>query len=87
MLIASPGRLIEMIKKKATNLLRVTYLVIDEADKMFSMGFEPQLRSIIGQTRDDRQTLLFTATLRKKVRSLVIDYLNSPITVTIGGED
>ena len=51
MLIASPGRLIEMLKKKATNLQRITYLVLDEADKMLSLGFEQQIRSIIGQTR------------------------------------
>lgn len=50
-LIASPGRLIEMIKKKATNLIRVTYLVLDEADRMLSLGFEQQIRSIISQTR------------------------------------
>jgi ATP-dependent RNA helicase DDX42 len=86
-LIASPGRLIEMIKKKATNLLRVTYLVIDEADKMFSLGFEQQLRSIIGQIRDDRQTLLFTATLRRTVQSLVADFLVSPVTINIGEEN
>lgn len=47
-LIATPGRLMEMVQKKATNLKRCTYVVIDEADKMFSMGFEKQIRSIIG---------------------------------------
>lgn len=50
-LIASPGRLIEMLKKKATSLMRVTYLVLDEADRMLSLGFEQQIRSIVGQTR------------------------------------
>lgn len=54
---------------------------------MFSLGFEQQLRSIIGQTRDDRQTLLFTATLRRTVQSLVADFLVSPITITIGEEN
>ena len=64
-LIASPGRLIEMIRKKATNMHRVTYLVLDEADKMLSLGFEHQIRSIVSQTRPDRQTLLFTATMKQ----------------------
>lgn len=50
-LIASPGRLIEMLKKKATDLIRVTYLVLDEADRMLSLGFEQQIRSIVSQTR------------------------------------
>lgn len=54
---------------------------------MFSLGFEQQLRSIIGQIRDDRQTLLFTATLRRTVQSLVADFLVSPITITIGEEN
>jgi superfamily II DNA/RNA helicase len=46
-LVASPGRLIEMIQKKATNMQRCTYAVIDEADKMFSMGFEKQIRNVL----------------------------------------
>jgi ATP-dependent RNA helicase DDX42 len=53
--IATPGRLIDMIKMKACSMNRVSYLVLDEADKMFDMGFEPQVRSIIGQIRPDRQ--------------------------------
>ena len=47
-LIATPGRLMEMIKKKATNMKRCTYVVIDEADSLFSLGFEYQVRSILG---------------------------------------
>lgn len=48
--------MIDFIKMKATNLLRVTYLVLDEADRMFDMGFEPQVRSICNQVRPDRQS-------------------------------
>ena len=56
-LICTPGRLIDVIKmKKITNMKRVTYLVFDEADKMFNMGFEIQVRSIAGQIRPDRQS-------------------------------
>ncbi|KAL4490885.1 hypothetical protein ABPG72_008621 [Tetrahymena utriculariae] len=86
-LIATPGRLMEMIQKKATNLRRCTYVVIDEADKMFSMGFEKQIRSIMQQIRPDRQTLLFTATLKKKIQNLVMDVLRNPVTIKIGGEN
>lgn len=53
-IVATPGRLIEMIKKKATNTFRCTYLVLDEADRMFSLGFENQVRSIINSIRPDR---------------------------------
>ena len=85
-LIASPGRLIEMIKKKATSLVRVTYLVLDEADRMLSLGFEQQIRSIVNQTREDRQTLLFTATMKRQMQFLVNDIINSPIRINVGEE-
>ncbi len=56
-------------------MFRVTYLVLDEADKMLSLGFEQQIRSIITQTRPDRQTLLFTATMKKSMQFLAFDIL------------
>lgn len=65
---------------------RCTYLVLDEADKMFSMGFEPQIRSIVGQIRPDRQTLLFSATFKKKIQNLCKDILNDPIKINVGKE-
>eukprot|EP01117_Protostelium_nocturnum_P009480 TRINITY_DN3379_c0_g1_i2.p1 TRINITY_DN3379_c0_g1~~TRINITY_DN3379_c0_g1_i2.p1 ORF type:complete len:756 (-),score=288.94 TRINITY_DN3379_c0_g1_i2:26-2293(-) len=83
--VATPGRLIDMIKSKACKMNRVTYLVLDEADKMFDMGFEPQVRSIVGQIRPDRQTLLFSATFKKKVEALARDILMDPIRINIGG--
>nr|AAH74323.1 MGC84147 protein [Xenopus laevis] len=67
--VCTPGRLIDHVKKKATNLQRVTYLVFDEADRMFDMGFEYQVRSVANHVRPDRQTLLFSATFRKKMKS------------------
>ena len=57
-LIATPGRLIDHLEAGNTNLRRVTYLVLDEADRMLDMGFEPQLRKIVGQIRPDRQVLV-----------------------------
>jgi ATP-dependent RNA helicase DDX5/DBP2 len=68
--IATPGRLIDMLESQKTNLRRVTYLVLDEADRMLDMGFEPQIRKIIGQIRPDRQTLMFSATWPKDVQKL-----------------
>lgn len=75
-----------MIRKKATDLIRVTYLVLDEADRMLSLGFEQQIRSIVGQTREDRQTLLFTATMKQSMQLLVNDIISYPVRINIGEE-
>jgi ATP-dependent RNA helicase DDX42 len=83
-LVATPGRLIDLVKLKATNLQRVTFLVMDEADRMFDLGFEPQVRSIANHVRPDRQTLLFSATFRKKIEKLCRDILTDPIRIVIG---
>ncbi|KAJ5176048.1 ATP-dependent RNA helicase dbp2 [Penicillium canariense] len=85
--IATPGRLIDMLEAGRTNLRRVTYLVLDEADRMLDMGFEPQIRKIIGQIRPDRQTCMWSATWPKEVRQLAKDFLNDYIQVNIGSMD
>lgn len=82
--IATPGRLIDMLESGATNLRRVTYLVMDEADRMLDMGFEPQIRKIVDQIRPDRQTLMFSATWPREVQRLASDYLRDYMQVTIG---
>ncbi|XP_026525437.1 ATP-dependent RNA helicase DDX42 isoform X1 [Notechis scutatus] len=82
--VCTPGRLIDHVKKKATNLQRVTYLVFDEADRMFDMGFEYQVRSVASHVRPERQTLLFSATFRKKIEKLARDILIDPIRVVQG---
>lgn len=85
--IATPGRLIDMLEAGKTNLRRVTYLVLDEADRMLDMGFEPQIRKIISQIRPDRQTLMWSATWPKEVRALATDFLQDFIQVNIGSMD
>lgn len=82
--IATPGRLIDMLNMGKTNLKRVTYLVMDEADRMLDMGFEPQIRKIVEQIRPDRQTLMFSATWPKEVKALAHDFLTNMIQVNIG---
>ncbi|UYV76274.1 DDX42 [Cordylochernes scorpioides] len=83
-LVATPGRAIDLIKAKATNLQRVTMLVLDEADRMFNMGFEPQVRSICNHVRPDRQTLMFSATFKRKVERLARDAMQDPVRVVQG---
>lgn len=85
--IATPGRLIDLLEMGCTNLKRVTYLVLDEADRMLDMGFEPQIRKILSQIRPDRQTLLWSATWPKEVRKLAMDFTNDPIKVNIGSDE
>ncbi|XP_045498371.1 ATP-dependent RNA helicase DDX42 [Colias croceus] len=82
--VGTPGRVIDMIKCKATNLQRVTYLVLDEADRMFDMGFEPQVRSICAHVRPERQALLFSATFPRRVERLARDALHDPVRVQHG---
>ncbi|XP_018332173.1 ATP-dependent RNA helicase p62 isoform X2 [Agrilus planipennis] len=82
--IATPGRLIDFLEKGTTNLERCTYLVLDEADRMLDMGFEPQIRKIIEQIRPDRQVLMWSATWPKEVRKLASDFLNDYIHLNIG---
>ncbi|CDS08010.1 hypothetical protein LRAMOSA01959 [Lichtheimia ramosa] len=82
--IATPGRLIDMLEAGKTNLRRVTYLVLDEADRMLDMGFEPQIRKIVNQIRPDRQTLMWSATWPKSVQRLAESYLKDYIQVNIG---
>ncbi|XP_055318992.1 ATP-dependent RNA helicase DDX42 [Sitodiplosis mosellana] len=83
-IVATPGRMIDMVKMKATNLQRVTYLVLDEADKMLNMGFEPQVRSICNHVRPDRQTLLFSATFKKRIEKLAREILTDPVKIVQG---
>jgi ATP-dependent RNA helicase DDX5/DBP2 len=87
--IATPGRLMDFLEKETTNLRRVTYLVLDEADRMLDMGFEPQIRKILSQVRPDRQTLLWSATWPKdgQVQRLTHEFLSDPIRVTVGSEE
>jgi len=82
--VATPGRLIDMLESGRTNLKRVTYLVMDEADRMLDMGFEPQIRKIVSQIRPDRQTLLFSATWPKEVQRLAQDFQHDFIQVNVG---
>lgn len=82
--VATPGRMIDMINIKATNLARVTYLVLDECDRMLDMGFSVQVQSICAHVRPDRQTLLFSATFKKKIEKLARMALSDPIRVVQG---
>jgi len=82
--VACPGRLLDHINRGTINLSGVKTLVVDEADRMFDMGFLPDLRKILKNLPPRRQTLLFSATMPGEVRHLVRDILRSPQTVQAG---
>ncbi|RNF22702.1 putative DEAD box RNA helicase [Trypanosoma conorhini] len=86
-LVATPGRLIDFLEIKRVNLFRVTYLVLDEADRMLDMGFEPQVRAICGQIRPDRQTLMFSATWPKEIQQLAAEFQKDWIRINVGSTE
>jgi len=85
--VATPGRLIDLMSEGACDLSQVSYLVLDEADRMLDQGFERDIRQIIGETHPARQTALFSATWPDNVRELAHSFLSRPIKVTIGSDD
>jgi len=86
--IATPGRLIDFLDSGETNLKRVTYMVLDEADRMLDMGFEPQVRKITSQVRPDRQTLMWSATWPREVQRLARDICREdPVHINVGSLD
>ena len=82
-LIATPGRLIDLMQQKAVQLGDVRVLVLDEADRMLDMGFLPSVKQIVAATPRNRQTLLFSATIDKSILKVVGDMLHNPATVEI----
>ena len=87
-IVCTPGRAIELLSSnqgRVLNLRRITYLVLDEADRMFDMGFEPQVMKILGNIRPDRQTVLFSATFPKSMEALAKKSLQKPLEIVVGG--
>ena len=86
LLIATPGRLLDLVSNGDINLRRVTYLTLDEADRMLDMGFEKDIRKIVDQIKHpDKQTMMFSATWPPEIQSLARDYCSmDPIQIRIG---
>jgi len=83
-IIATPGRLIDLIGRGAANLSMVTNLVLDEADEMLNMGFLDSIKEILEELPKRRRTLLFSATMPSEIESIARKYMDQPIEVTIG---
>lgn len=84
LIIATPGRLFDHIQRRTVNLSQVQTVVLDEGDRMLDMGFQPQIDAIFEHLPDDKQVLLFTATLPKKVMELARRYMENPVSIQVG---
>ncbi|CAH8512811.1 unnamed protein product [Heterobilharzia americana] len=88
LLVATPGRLVDMVSRGKVSLEQIRFFVLDEADRMLDMGFEPQIRRIVEQhgmpPAGKRQTLMFSATFPKEIQTLARDFLHSYIFLAVG---
>jgi len=88
LLVATPGRLVDLIERGRVSLSLITYLVLDEADRMLDMGFEPQIRRIVEQEDmpkvANRQTLMFSATFPRDIQHLARDFLKDYVFLSVG---
>lgn len=82
--VATPGRLKDLINRKAVDLSRISYVVFDEADEMLQMGFQDELTAILASTPKEKNTLLFSATMPKEVANISRKYMHNPVELTIG---
>lgn len=82
--VATPGRLIDLIERKAINLERIHYVVLDEADEMLNMGFKDDIEFILKNTPNRQSTWLFSATMPPEIRQVSKRYMDKPFEITIG---
>lgn len=82
-IVATPGRLIDMMEQKHANLDQIGVLVLDEADRMLDMGFAPQLKKILPKVPTDRQTMLFSATMPEQIAQIARQYMRSPLRIEV----
>ncbi|WCJ34919.1 ATP-dependent RNA helicase DBP2 [Euphorbia peplus] len=83
-IVATPGRFIDHLQQGNTSLSRISFIVLDEADRMLDMGFEPQIREVLHNLPQKHQTLLFSATMPTEIEILAQEYLTAPVQVKVG---
>jgi ATP-dependent RNA helicase DeaD len=83
-IVATPGRLNDLIRRRKVDISGVRYVVFDEADEMLQMGFQEELNAILAQTPSEKNTLLFSATMSKEVAAIANKYMSDPVEITIG---
>jgi ATP-dependent RNA helicase DeaD len=83
-IVATPGRLMDLLDRKVVNLADIRFVVLDEADEMLNMGFKEDIDHILAQTSDERNVWLFSATMPREVRQIASTYMSSPFELTVG---
>ena len=83
-LVATPGRLIDLIERGKVNLSAIKYLVLDEADEMLNMGFQEDIERILQEIPEERRTLLFSATMPKEIANIAKKYMHNSVEIAIG---
>lgn len=82
-IVATPGRLLDLIKRRVVKISKVSFVVLDEADEMLNMGFQEDLKAILSKTPDDKRTWLFSATMPRTVTKIAASYMNDYVEITI----
>ena len=82
-IIATPGRMIDLLNRKALNISKIRYVVLDEADEMLNMGFKDDLDEILSHTPKEKLTWLFSATMPKEIRRIVKTYMHDPVEISV----
>ncbi|ACU60562.1 DEAD/DEAH box helicase [Chitinophaga pinensis] len=85
--VATPGRLLDIIERKAVNFANVRYVVLDEADEMLNMGFQEDINNILSNTPEEKTTWLFSATMPQEVRRIAQKYMSDPFELTVGNKN
>jgi len=82
--VATPGRMLDIIGRNAIDFSKVKYVVLDEADEMLNMGFQEDINNILSNTPDEKKTWLFSATMPAEVRRIAKNYMTNPVELTVG---
>lgn len=83
-IVATPGRLIDLMSRRAVNIKTISYVVLDEADEMLNMGFREDIEGILSVTPDEKRVCLFSATMPKEIRSIANQYMKNPVEISVG---
>jgi ATP-dependent RNA helicase DeaD len=86
-IVATPGRMLDMLKRKKVNVSAIRWLVLDEADEMLNMGFKEELSAVLASTPEDKRVLLFSATMPRGIESIARSYMREPHEITVGSRN